>query len=284
MQQLAIAVLTFFLLNLTTACTEQKGKATVKNTTESKTENQFILPSEIFGENRKCLLILPETYHDPSQNATTYPVIILLDGQTFLKTTEAAVHFLSSDSNRNHLMPESIIVAIENVDRERDFTITKIKTKRPNTMGGGQRFLDFIQKELLPYLDTNYRTQPSRTLIGHSLGGLLTLNAFMDPNSDFNGYISIDPSIWWDKEKMENKVDSILPTSFNKKIYIATANQGEANIGRNKKRHEDLYALLKDRMKNPKNVEQEYFEDEDHRSVPYIAIYHGLKFVNDSNP
>jgi predicted alpha/beta superfamily hydrolase len=190
---------------------------------------------------------------------------------------------MGSDRNRNHYMPETITVAIENVDRERDFTVTKIKTKRPNTMGGGRKFLDFIENELIPYVDKNYRTEPYRILAGHSLGGLLTLNSYMDENSLFNTYISIDPSIWWDEQMMTEKVDSILPLSLKKKLYIATANQGEANYERNKKRHETLYTLLNKRAEEPLNVKIEYFENESHRSVPLIALYKGLRFLYDEN-
>lgn len=59
---------------------------------------------------------------------------------------------MSSDRNRNYFMPEMIIVAVENIDRETDFTVTKIKTKRVNTMGRGKNFLKFIEKELTPFV------------------------------------------------------------------------------------------------------------------------------------
>ena len=215
--------------------------------------------------------------------AKKYPIIILLDGYTHFKTASGIAHFMSSNRNRNNLMPESIIIAIENIDRERDFTVTKIKTKRPNTMGGGRNFLNFIEKELISYVDENYRTEPSRTLVGHSLGGLLTLNSYMDKNSIFDSYISIDPSIWWSEEMMKNKVDSISSISFEKKLYIATANQGEAKYERNKKRHDNFYALMTKKSDEPINVAIEYFEKENHRSVPLIALYNGLKYINQKN-
>lgn len=240
--------------------------------------NRFNIYSEILNEERAYLLSLPDSYDDVS-SSKKYPVLILLDGYSFFKATSGIVHFMSSDRNGNHFIPETIIVAIENVDRERDFTVTKLETKRPNTMGGGKTFLDFIEKELIPYVDMHYRTEPYRVLTGHSLGGLLTLNTYMDGNSLFNAYISIDPSIWWGEKIMVQKVDSIPPLSFNKKLYLATANQGEANYQRNKKRHDTLYALMKERSENPLNVKLDYFENEDHRSVPLIAIYEGLKYV-----
>ena len=82
---------------------------------------------------------------------------------------------------------------------------------------------------------------------------------------------------------MKNKVDSISSISLNKKLYIATANQGEANYERNKKRHDSLYSLMKKKSGGPLNVEIEYFENENHRSVPLIALYDGLKYLNQEN-
>ena len=241
--------------------------------------SKFTINSSILNEERTCLISLPDSYDAEKK----YPIIILLDGYTHFNIASGIVHFMSSDRNRNYFMPETIIVAIENVDRRRDFTVTKIKTKRPNTGGGGRDFLNFIEKELIPYIDKNYRTEPFRTLVGHSLGGLLALNSYMDKNSIFDSFLAIDPSIWWDEEMMKNKVDSISTISLNKKLYIATANQGEAKYEKNKKRHDALYALIKEKSDGNLNVEIAYFENEDHRSVPLIALYDGLKYLNQDN-
>lgn len=267
-------VLTLFAIFLSTM---SKGQDKTDITIGSK----FVIKSHILDEERTCLISLPDSYNDSPEDGGKYPIIILLDGYTHFKTASGIVHFMSSNRNRNHLMPESIVIAIENVDRERDFTVSKIKTKRPNSMGGGRSFLNFIEKELIPYIDKNYRTEPYRTLVGHSLGGLLTLNAYMDKNSIFNAYISIDPSIWWNEKMMKAKVDSISSISLNKRLYIATANQGEANSERNKKRHDSLYSLIKKKSKTTLNVEIEYFKNENHRSVPLIALYKGLKYLHE---
>lgn len=240
----------------------------------------IILHSNILNEDRAILVSLPDSYNDPTKTDQEYPIIILLDGYVHFKTTSATVHFMASRTNRNYLMPETIVVAIENVDRERDFTITKLHTKRANTMGGGQKFLDFIEKELIPHVDTHYRTAPHRTLIGHSLGGLLTLNAYLDPNSLFDAYLVVDPSIWWEESNMDAKVTSMTPTSTHKKMYWATANQGEANYEKNKKRHDRFVALLQARWGTELHVKQDYFGQEDHRSVPLPALYEGLKYLN----
>jgi predicted alpha/beta superfamily hydrolase len=257
--------------------------AICQNNTKIARENQFILHSDILNEDRTCLISLPESYYASNNGGKKYPIIILLDGSVHFKITSGIVHFMSSSRNRNYFMHETIIVAIENVDRERDFTVTKLKTKRPNTMGGGKYFLNFIEKELIPYLDETYRTQPFRTLVGHSLGGLLTLNSYLDKESIFDAYVSIDPSIWWDEETIKTKVDAINQLSLDKKLYIATANQGESNYERNKKKHDMLYTLIKKRSDGHLNVKLAYFEKENHRSVPLIALYEGLKYINEDN-
>ncbi len=275
MKNLTFVILYILLLGVQTTFGQNK--------TDIVIGSKFVVKSNILDEERTCLISLPDSYNDSAQVGKKYPIIILLDGYTHFKTASGIVHFMSSNRNRNNLMPESIIVAIENVDRERDFTVTKIKTKRPNTMGGGRNFLNFIENELIPYIDEDYRTEPYRTLVGHSLGGLLTLNSYMDKNSIFNAYISIDPSIWWNEEMMKNKVDSISSISLNKKLYIATANQGEANYERNKQRHDNLYALITEKSEEPLNVEIQYFEKENHRSVPLIALYDGLMYIYQDN-
>lgn len=242
-------------------------------------KHSFKIQSTVLNEERTCLVELPESYSISGGESYTYPVIILLDGSTFLETTSGIIRFMSSPKNRNYLMPEALVIAIENVDRRRDFTVTKIETQRGNSSGGGKNFLKFIETELIPHIQSNYRTEKHLTLIGHSLGGLLTLNSYMDENSAFDAFISLDPSIWWNPTQTKEKVEALSLSSFSKKLYIATANQGAEKYERNKQRHDLLYGLLTNNSSNPKFIRIHYFENEDHRSVPLKGIYEGLKFV-----
>lgn len=272
MKYIFAAITYFIVIGLETLCAQEQNN--------NITANTFTVNSAILNEERTGFINLPDSYNESSEVEKTYPIIILLDGYVHFKTAASIVHFMSSDRVGNNFMPESIIVAIENVDRERDFTHTKIKTKRKNTMGGGRNFLNFIEKELIPYVDSNYRTESDRTLIGHSLGGLLTLNAYRDENSLFDAYIAIDPSISWDDTLMKTKVDAISSKSFNKKLFIATANQEERRYEKNKKRHDQFYALLEQKSNKGMQVKIESYDDENHRSVPLKAIYDGLRYLN----
>ncbi len=274
-KQLIITFFTFTTFGGTTLLAQQD--------TDLIVGSKFSINSTILGEERTMYISLPDSYADLSIAQKKYPIMILLDGYTHFKTAAGIVHFMGSDSNGNRMIPETIIVAIENIDREKDFTITKIKTKRPNTMGGGKNFLGFIEKELIPYVDKNYNTKTHRILAAHSLGGLLTLNAYMDENSLFDAYIAIDPSIWWSEQLMTEKVYAISPSVFKKKLYIATANQGDDSYVKNKKRHDTFYAVLEKRAEGAIKVKIEYFENESHRSVPLIAFYQGLRYLYEEH-
>src|SRR5690606_29472209 len=119
-------------------------------------------------------------------------------------------------------------VAIQNVDRRRDYTPDKIITVRENNTGGGDSFLGFLEDELLTELDQKYRTTSYRILFGHSLGGLLATHAYMKEKTLFNSFIAVDPSFGtWDSETMDKKLDSLGEQSFDRYLYIATANWGK---------------------------------------------------------
>lgn len=87
----------------------------------------------------------------------------------------------------------------------------------------------FIEKELIPYIDASYHTQPYRMLIGHSFGGLTVINTLIHHKDIFNSYISIDPSMWWDHERLLKESQAALKSvSFEgKSLYLGIANTME---------------------------------------------------------
>ena len=180
---------------------------------------------------------LPESYSDETSSYKRYPVLIVLDGNAHFRSITGMVNYMSSGYNGNRRIPEMIIVAAQNVNRRRDFTPDKIMTIRENDSGGGERFLSFLENELIPELDKKYRTEHYRILFGHSLGGLLATHTYMKAHTLFNAFIAVDPSLGtWDAETMDKKLDAVTEKSFKRFIYIATANWGKRNI-RNRDRH-----------------------------------------------
>ena len=136
-----------------------------------------------------------------------FPVLYLLDGDAHFNSVVGMIQQLSQ-VNGNTIVPEMIVVAIPNTDRTRDLTPTHVESDPPmmdsagsKTSGGGENFAAFLQKELIPHVDSSYLTQPFRVLIGHSFGGLTVMNILTNHSKMFNAYIAIDPSMWYDKER-----------------------------------------------------------------------------------
>ncbi|WP_296317130.1 alpha/beta hydrolase, partial [Winogradskyella sp. UBA3174] len=151
---------------------------------------KHILHSNILNEEREYWINLPESYNNDEESYKKYPVLIVLDGNTHFKSITGIVSYMSGNGE----IPEMIVVAIQNVDRRRDYTPDKTITVRENNSGGGDKFLSFLEDELIPELNREYRTEPYRILFGHSLGGLLATHAYMKEKTLFNSFISVDPS------------------------------------------------------------------------------------------
>ena len=105
-------------------------------------------------------------------------------------------------------IPEMILVAIKNVDRVRDYTPSRYLTnlngssaiENHKTSGGSTKFLAFIEQELLPKIEKTCRVNGFKTIVGISHGGLLVGSAFLSEETTFSGFVSMDPSFWWDQQ------------------------------------------------------------------------------------
>ena len=104
------------------------------------------LRSTVLGEERVFAVMTPTTY---SRGQERYPVLYLTDGDAHLGHARASAEFLA----RINLMPEVILVGIPNTSRSRDLTPTPGTAEERAAFlnaGGGERFLDFIEHELVP--------------------------------------------------------------------------------------------------------------------------------------
>ncbi len=233
--------------------------------------------SDILDENREYWVSLPPSYDQAYQSHKTYPILIVLDGRSLFGPVTEMINHMSTSRNGSRRVPEMIVVGIQSTNRERDFTPDKIVTVRKNDTGGGDQFLAFLEKELFPVLQSTYRASSYRVLVGHSLGGLLACHAYMKEQTLFNAFIAIDPSFGtWDMATMDQKIDAVTNVSFDRFLYMATANWGARNL-RNRDRHVRFYESLN--QKNSADLfraQLEYFENENHFSIPLIAFYNGI--------
>ncbi len=243
----------------------------------NQTIQRLTIKSAVMGEERVILVHTPAGYANGKQR---YPVLYLTDGNAHLAHTVATIDFLA----RAGRMPELIIVAINNTDRTRDLTPTNASMKRDDgspallpTSGGADKFLKFIETELIPSIESDYRVQPYRIFAGHSFGGLFALHAMLTRPELFNAFIAVSPTMHWDNHLLSRKAEAFFKDrkELNRTLYLTLANEGgEAKIG-----FERFKAIVTKNTPKGFSFGSALMEDEDHGSVVMPSHYAGFRKV-----
>lgn len=245
----------------------------------------YQLTSSVLKEQRPYSVYLPPSYQDSKDQR--YPVIYLLDGdQTRLKGLSGLVESLSS-YNLERQIPEFIIVAIGNTNRDRDLTPTKTdlifkgKTlaKLPET-GGADNFSSFIKTELLPHIEGEYRTNQRRALFGLSFAGLFAAHQLLTEPALFSDYMIIDATYVWDNNYLNQLSFEKLKSAKSKEIrvFLALANNdhiGEHGIA-NRQWGNEFIGKLQMTGNDKLTINSKYFAQERHGTVEMLAWYYGL--------
>ena len=275
-----------------------QGKVDKENIVIGKIDS---IQSNILAENRKIWVHVPDGLAISKER---YPVVYILDGDGHFSSVVGMIQQLST-INGNTMCPKMIIVGIPNTDRTRDLTPTHIDADPPfmdstfsKTSGGGENFIAFMEKELMPHIDSKYPTAPYKMLIGHSFGGLAVMQTFVHHNDLFNAYICIDPSMWWDKEKLLKQTQKVLTEKKfeGKSFYLGIANTLEEGMDIKKVQKDTsqetkhirsilkLQAAFEENKQNGLKYKGKYYADDTHGSVPLITEYDALRFFFDFFP
>jgi len=228
------------------------------------------LRSSVLGETRRLLISTPPEYdvnrHD------RYPVVYLLDGPFNFNHTVGLLRFKASVG----ACPSMIVVGVANTNRTHDMTPAG-SDARSRGGGGAEDFLRFFTDELIPTIDRQFRTTSHRTLIGHSLGGLFALHAFVTSPDTFDAIIAISPSLWWNDGATIEAMSALLDerTTFDHTIYMTLGDEP----GPMQHSFEQLEALLDDRAHEGLRWASRVMDDETHMSVVYRGTHDGMAFV-----
>jgi hypothetical protein len=158
------------------------------------------IQSAIVNQEYELHILLPGGY---ATSTKKYPVVYLMDSQWDFPLVKS----IYGQQYYDGFIPELIIVGVTwggekpNPDslRARDYTPTN--ETRMIQSGGADKFLDFMKKELFPFMESNYKADAAhRSLMGCSLGGLITLYALLTHTDMFTGYAAASPAIGWDSE------------------------------------------------------------------------------------
>ncbi len=154
----------------------------------------------VTGQEYELHILLPGGYKNSNKK---YPVVYLMDSQWDFPLVKS----IYGQQYYDGFIPELIVVGITwggtnpNPDslRVRDYTPTN--DGRQKQGGGADKFLSFMRNELFPFIESNYKADnKNRTIMGCSLGGLITMYALFSQPDMFTGYAAASPAIGWDRE------------------------------------------------------------------------------------
>lgn len=156
-----------------------------------------VLPRTADGRQYQLQVGLPASY--ASAPARRYPVLYVTDGYWDFPTIRTSYDNLVYD----RVVPEFIIVGLGYAGENPDFGNLRRWELSPvpvgdqgEASGHAADFLRTLEREIIPFVEREYRADPShRVLAGSSLGGLFTLYAMYTRPELFQGYIAVSPAV-----------------------------------------------------------------------------------------
>ena len=241
--------------------------------------------SKILNEDRKIYVHCPKP--DSTNLDKRFPVLYIMDGENHFELLAQYADYLSRPDVV--AIPKMIIVGIPNTDRRRDLTPTSSITDysgKPDSnnltkpSGGNNNFLKFIYTELIPAIDTSYKTEPYKIFAGHSFGGLSSINCMLTHPDMFDAYIAVSPSLYWDNRYLLKLTDQKLKkgSALNKMFFYSDGNEG----GSSSFFHLDLLkfdSLISIKQLVGLNYMYKHYPTETHMTEPIVAYFDALRFI-----
>lgn len=204
----------------------------------------------------------------------------MLDGWHF-----PLMAFFQNNNLYSERMPPVIIVNLGHglsVDpmplRARDFTPTALPHEP--TSGGAPAFLEFIERELIPYIDRTYRTVPTdRALLGHSYGGLFSLYTLVERPGLFQRIIAASPAAGWQDNLLVTRARQTLK-SLKTPVRLELSAGDEGDLERQLLSETTAFAKFLGELK-PANLDYRFtiYPGENHNSVRFASFPPGLYWI-----
>ncbi len=228
--------------------------------------------STVLGEERKIIIHLPLNY--AKENNKKYPVMYVLDASKLdFDISDRLFAYSSAD-----IIPECIVVGTMNSKGKRELDLTppfmQLEVDSADSpLGKADRFLQFMETELITYIDSAYRTSGSRTISGHSRSGLFVLYSLIERPGLFSARFCYSTPAWRFDNLIIKKVEFSLK---NKKadagyLYLSVGENENPNI------KASFYELSKT-IQKLKNIKVDTYMTPlaDHQSNPVFSIGMGI--------
>lgn len=258
-------VTTLALLGLMNSTAYAQGLVTIPNTVRHEIQSAIIDQTYILD------IALPYQY---KENDERYPVVYLLDANNDFPLVTSIARRLQAEDELKEFFIVGISYPNEHwVHRRRDYTPTHVS--HTENSGGGVNFAKILETEITPYIDREFRTiEGSRTLLGHSLGGLFGAYLLVNNNTLFDSYIISSPSLWWN-ETIVLKGQSNNPRQQRPTLFMTVGAKENPHMI---KAWKDLHSFTAQAFKNSAQMAIS-LDGENHASAKFRAYADGLRWL-----
>lgn len=250
-----------------------------------------LLKSSFIDQVYQISIALPDNYAKLEKH---YPVVYMLDSNGMFGMVTEIARFLRLMTETPELLIVGIGYPVSNFDdtlaiRTRDYTPSVSKKDyeiirsafpvAPPYAGSGEapKFFQFITENLMPMINSSYRTLPkSNILLGDSLAGLFCLYSLFRQPEVFKTCIIGSPSIWWDNNiilKIENEYASKHKDLVTDVLMYIGLDEDPTSVSGFYK----LIATLQGRKYKGFKLAAHGFEGETHVSVISAFVSRGLR-------
>lgn len=259
-----------FLVSLLITALFVPAKATSQSQAKQQLSQRLTLTSSILSEQRQVQIVLPENYF--SNPTATYPVLYLLDGDYVTAGVSGMLDFLG---NKAQVIPDVIVVGIadKGTTRYRQYMTPATSAEQEDKAA---KFLNFLTKEVKPFIADQFRTADNHIIAGQSVGGLFVFNALLTQPEAFDHYLAVSPAIWLNDHAIINKAEQVIGKKdlHGASLYLSLGDETRQGVY-------SVVELVDQRPSPQLNWQFDHYPEENHNSVGIIAIRNNLKAIFD---
>jgi predicted alpha/beta superfamily hydrolase len=150
------------------------------------------LPRSANGSDYLLYVALPPDY--ATEKTKRYPVVYVTDGYWDFTLYNGFYGNLIYDK----VAPHFIIVGFgyQGTHTNADYDVLRRPDYAPPPEGRADKFLGVVEREIIPFIEKNYRADPAyRVLSGNSLGGCFSLYAMLARPGLFQAHVAASPAV-----------------------------------------------------------------------------------------
>lgn len=243
----------------------------------TSTHDKYTIDSKILAEKRELFVRRPRGYTTNSKER--YPVVYVFGGNSLSYSIFKDLDLLI---RTGHCKP-AIIVGVPNISqktRQRDLTPPFLKQdldESDSPLGRADHYLEFIEKEIIPLINSNYKTSSKRIAVGHSREGLMVMYTLIAKPNLFSGHLAMSPALWREGNRFTHEFRDFIKEkdTIATKLFLSL---GGLEVKKMKDAF-DLTVNILEQEPSKTTFQSLYFPGANHADNPFLTAPIGLEWI-----